>query len=1063
MTLFDLAKKNIIGNFKNYLVYFVSMLFSVVIYYTFVSLQYSSQIAKSIESSESMQSIFLISSMILLLFVAVFILYSNNFFAKKRKKEIGLYALLGLPRKTIGKMLFYENLIMGSIVLITGIAIGTFLSKLFTMILLKLLDVAVNTGITFSIKAIANTTIVFTTIILFTSIQGYRLIYKFKLIELFHAEKKGEQEPGASIGSTILSVLFLVLGYWAAFQNLSTSEEVLKNTGMMVVGITLGTVLLFSSMVVVLLKMGKRSKRNYYKGMNLVILSNLIYRIKGNSRTLCVISLLSAATLCAFSVGFAMYYGFEETSRLAAPFSYMYISQNDEFNHKVDSIIRNDQEHPVVTQIEIPVVKSKAKSSNKKILSEREIKADENPVKVISIDNYNQVAKVLHLPELEPMENGKAIAIRPMYTDLELSDYKGETITFPMKKDELTFEFAGMTTERVINWSYPDVMVVVNGDSYEKLKDQVEAVNYVGYVVQDQKTAKKTANALASIKTPESNLSTFYSEYRLGIEEAAFNIFILGFLGLVFILATGSIIYFKQLTEAAEDQTRYEILKKVGVSYKEIYSSIFKQNAFIFILPLIVGLTHYVIILNLLKRLFSAMVGINLVLPVLICVAIFIMIYAIYYVLTVNSIGRMVIGESTRIIRIAVVIITMCVIALIGMFIWSGEPTSVEQADIGEKIHLDLPEPTGQYKVGTTEMHLVDNHRTDPWMDNKTRELMISVWYPAQEKSKQKALYMQPGTAKHYDVNTIPTIGLDPGRIDFTGIGLNAWQNAPVAFHEKGWPVILYSPGMGVPRNFSTVLVEELASRGYVVVTADHTYETSAVQFPDGRVVTQKLPKLSAEVVLKAIDARVEDMQYILDQLAALQKGINPDHKQRKLPPGIEKAFDLSRVGIFGHSAGGATSAQLMYEDNRVDAGINMDGTLGYMPNDPLPVAKYGLNRPFMLMNAGYNDDGEADSHLTAEDRRSFWENSGGWKLDISVPEGAHFTFTDYVALLPQLEHKFSISQQVIQKSIGTINPNQMISAQRNYIAAFFDLHLKGIPQPLLDESAPYPDVDVMK
>lgn len=1064
MTLFDVVKKNMKGNFKSYLIYFISMLFSVVIYYTFVSLQYSTEIAKGIESSEAMESIFMVASVILILFVSVFILYSNRTFARKRKKEVGLYSLLGLQKKTIGRMLFYENFIMGIIVLIIGIAVGTFLSRLFSMILVRLLGIVIDVGMVFSLKAVINTTIVFIAIILLTSIQGYRLIYKFKLIELFRAEQVGEQEPKASVISGILAVLSLILGYWFAFQRFSDNQEVLKNISISLVGIILGTILLFSSAVVLLLKMKKRNRKSYYNGMNLIITSNLVYRIKDNSRILSVISLLSAVALSAVSVGVGMYYGFEQNSRLATPFSYMYISQDETFNGSVDNIIQGDEEHPVIAQTTISVIKSKGEASSSKILSEREANADENPVKIISVGQYNKVANILGLTALPSIENGKAIAIRPMYTDYESSDYKGETITLNLPKEDITLEFEDMTVERVINWSYPDVMIVVNDEDYGKFKAQSTTVDYVGYVVEDQKTTKKTTNALAEIKTPESKLSTFYTEYRLGIEGAAFNVFILGFLGLVFIMATGSIIYFKQLSEVTSDKSRYEILSKIGVSNRDISMSILKQNVFIFGLPLVIGVAHYIAIINFLKRFFSNLAGVNLIQPIVLCVIIFSFIYAIYFGITVNSSTKIVNGKSLPVVRALVALVLIFMIALVGTLLWTTPPVEKEEPYTSEKIILELPKPTGQHEIGTTEIHLVDDTRVDPWVKDKVRELMISIWYPAQRESEEKALYMKPGAAKHYDENTVTTIGLDPGQIDLSGIVTNAWVNAPVANSDEGWPVILYSPGGTVPRNFGTAVVEDLASRGYVVVTVDHTYETSAVEFPDGRVETGKLKDMNAETVLKMMDVRVDDMKYVLDQLAAIQDGKNPDYEQRRLPTGLDKVLNLTKVGIFGHSAGGATSAQVMYEDDRVDAGIDMDGSLGYMPDYLLPVAEYGLSRPFMLMNSGYNDDGEVDSHLTAKDRNSFWKNSTGWKLDLAIPNGAHYTFTDYQILFPQLNRKLSISPRVIQQSIGTADPDQVFEAQRNYIASFFDLHLKDIPQPLLDSpSTLYPEVEFIK
>lgn len=332
-------------------------------------------------------------------------------------------------------------------------------------------------------------------------------------------------------------------------------------------------------------------------------------------------------------------------------------------------------------------------------------------------------------------------------------------------------------------------------------------------------------------------------------------------------------------------------------------------------------------------------------------------------------------------------------------------------------------------------MHFKDDNRVDPWKQDRDRELMISIWYPATGKSEQKTVYMQPEAAKYYDENAISTIGLDPGRVDLSGIGTHAWLNAPPANNDVGWPLLIYSPGGSVPRNFGTAVVEDLASRGYVVVTVDHTYETSAVEFPDGRVATESLPPFSAETVLKMLEVRVDDIQYVLDQLELIKEGRHPG--DQPLPAGLQQTWDLSKIGIFGHSAGGATAAQVMYEDDRFDAGIDMDGTMGHMPDNPLPVAQHGLDRPFMLMNSGYNKEGEVDSHLTAMDRQMFWQHSTGWKLDLSIPEGAHYTFTDYQTLLPQLQDKLSLSPRVVQQSIGTADPKQTIAAHRDYVAAF--------------------------
>lgn len=1067
MTLFDITKKNIKGNFKNYLIYFISMFMCVVIYYTFVSLQYSTEIADSIESSQNMQMIFMIASIILLLFVVVFILYSNNFFTRKRKKEIGLYSLLGLPKKTIGKMLFYENLFIGGIVLVAGIAIGTLFSKMFTMILIKLLGTELEIGMTFSLSALVNTLIVFLTIILFTSIQGYRLIYKFKLIELFRSDQEGELEPKASIISAILAVIFLVVGYGFAFRSFSTSKEIMVNLVIMTIGVIVGTILLFDSLIIVLLKAIKKKTSYYYKGMNLISISNLVYRIKGNARTLSVITLLSATALCAFSIGFGMYHSFEQSAKQTSPLSYMFTSQSKSFNQKVDNIVQADKEHPVKAKLTLPVIKVAGEASSKKILSDKDKQEDAKPVKIISIADYNKAAEVLGLNRVKEIADKHAIAIRPMYTDYTFADvYKGNKLTVDLPKGEdKTFEFAGMTPDRVINWSQPDKMIIVNNKVYEEIKKQVSPITYIGYMVQGQTTTKETANELASVNTSESNLLTFYSEYRVGIEGAAFNVFILGFLGLVFVMATGSIIYFKQLTEATSDKFRYDILRKIGVSRKAINNGIVNQIAFIFIVPLIVAIAHYLVILALLKRLFfNSMASSNLLPPILVCIMVFVTIYIIYYVLTVSSITKTVNKKSPPLIRRATVAIVACMVAMAGIFLWFNPPTSNdEKTTVTEKIKLELPKPTGKYLVGKTDMHLVDKKRIDPWVKNTSRELMISIWYPAQQKSKIKALYMEKKAAKYYDENNISSIGVDSGLMDLSTTTTHAWKDAPVAKSNKKLPVVIYSPGGSVPKSFGTVLVEELSSRGYIVVAVDHPYETSVVEFPDGRLATEKLPKVSAETILKMMDVRVKDIRYVLDQLESFQKGNNPDHEKRNLPTGLNKALDLSRIGIFGHSAGGATSAQSMYEDRRLDAGIDMDGTMGHMPDHPLPVAQNGLKSPFMLMHVGYTKDNKIDSHLVNKDRSSFWKHSTGWKFDLAIPKGGHFSYTDYQVLLPQISQKLSVSSKVTEKSIGNVDSEKAIAAQKAYISSFFDQHLKGIPQPIFKSPSPYDEVKFVR
>ncbi|MCL2121301.1 MAG: hypothetical protein FWH28_03520 [Clostridiales bacterium] len=378
-----------------------------------------------------------------------------------------------------------------------------------------------------------------------------------------------------------------------------------------------------------------------------------------------------------------------------------------------------------------------------------------------------------------------------------------------------------------------------------------------------------------------------------------------------------------------------------------------------------------------------------------------------------------------------------------------------------EKPFLSLPLPTGTNIVGMTDVYLVDRTRKDPWIEELPRELMISIWYPAQSKSGAKAPYMQTQASSAFDQITATSAGIAPGSIAWNAVETHAWKDVEAARSDNKRPVILYSPGAAEPRSLGTLLVTELASRGYIVVTVDHTYETTEIAFPGGRIAESRIPeRSSAELILKLYDVRVRDIRFVIDVLEAIQKADKPAAGQTAFPAGLIESMDLSRIGMFGHSAGGGTAIQSMYEDERIRAGINMDGTMGYMPAYPLSVVQNGLDRPFMLMNADYNRDGAMDSHLTTLDKAMLWQASSGWKLDIAIPDATHFSYTDYLTLIPQLVDRFHLPPQVIDNIIGTADFNQVLDAQKTLINAFFDQHLKGIPQAILNSGAlPYTEV----
>jgi putative ABC transport system permease protein len=570
----------------------------------------------------------------------VFILYSNAFFTKKRKQEVGLYSLLGVKKKTIGSMLFYENIIMGAVALVAGIVLGALLSKLFAMILLKLLGSSTDMSFELSLGAIMNTVIVFAIIILFTSIQSYRVIYRFKLIELFHAEKEGEPVPKASIIVAGLAVLLLVFSYWLVFQPMETSKQMGVHLLLFMGSLIAGTLLLFRSLMIFLLKSAQKNKSRYYKGMNLIGTSQLLYRIKGNARMLATIALLSAATLSAITVGYTQYANVAKQANKESPYSYSFISQNAAFDSEVNQIIAGDKEHSVVTQLDIPVIKTKAASSNLEILSQNVLEADENPIRLVAVTTFNQMQKGLNREQSLQLSGNQAAVIKPLYTSFATANIAGYTLALNLPQGEQNLLFVSLLKERVLSWSYPDILIVVSDSLFIDVAKQVKPLLYKVYKVKNEETAQSTAEQLEKLNSEPAKLTSYYSIYKKGLEDAGLGIFMLGFLGLVFLAATGSMIYFKQLTEAHADKGRYDILRKIGVSKQEIAISVSKQTLFIFALPLAVGIMHSAIILKALSSI--NLITFNYGIPILISVIAYIAIYLVYYILTVNSFNKIV-------------------------------------------------------------------------------------------------------------------------------------------------------------------------------------------------------------------------------------------------------------------------------------------------------------------------------------------------------------------------------------------------------------------------------------
>ncbi|MEV6559515.1 alpha/beta hydrolase [Nocardia sp. NPDC051756] len=337
-----------------------------------------------------------------------------------------------------------------------------------------------------------------------------------------------------------------------------------------------------------------------------------------------------------------------------------------------------------------------------------------------------------------------------------------------------------------------------------------------------------------------------------------------------------------------------------------------------------------------------------------------------------------------------------------------------------------LPAPTGAFAVGRNVLHLVDPDRSDPWTPAQRRELMVSMYYPAQRSDGVRAPYATDREARLLlDGSGMPGV---PAEV-LSQAGTNAVVDAaPVA---GAYPMVVVSPGFTASRFTLTALSEELASRGYVVAAVDHAGESFGIEFPGGRMSTcVACDRVTDPAALKPVaETRAHDVAFLLDRLT----GPAPAWSHAGL-------IDATRIGMAGHSIGGASAAATMAIDARVRAGADMDGSFPGI----MPAAGLG-DRSFLLLGAdGQTSPGGDQTWDEA------WTRLRGWKRWVTLVGADHDSFADTGAL----------AEQVGLPGETALRAGRAVDLTRILVATFFDQQLRGIGQPSLEHLATaFPEV----
>lgn len=654
---FKLALQNMNKNKKTCLPYLFTCVCSVTMYYFMSFLTLNPGIEK-IPSGYNVQSIMGMGTGVITIFSLIFLFYTNSFLMKRRKKELGLYNILGMEKKHIGWVLFCETLVNGAASLALGILLGVLGSKMIFLFLLKLLSFPAPLGFYVSGKSIVRALTLFGGIFLLSYLNNLRQIHMANPAELLRSGNVGEKEPKTRWLLAILGILCLGGGYWIAVTTESPMEAI-SYFFVAVVLVMAGTYCLFVAVSVAALKTLRKWKGFYYKTSHFTAVSGMIYRMKQNAVGLANICILSTGVLLMISTTVCLYIGREDiiTGRYPQEVNLTAYRADEKSLEKMEEI-----EAQTLKEWELaPVDSIFCRSAQVAVLDTGDemtiLSGDENltenmgkiaGVAFIPLEDYNacmgekrklKPGQALFFSNQKKVDGRKELSINGNKWVIaeELDDFFLEKkVSSPQLNAYYLVVDDIEAVERIAQTS-----AIFEGVCYQKsynLSGDSAVFEEAERQLQARMTQAFEGSVYVDVGARELNRGSFYQTYG--------GLFFLGiFLGLLFLMATALIIYYKQLSEGYEDRQRFEIMQKVGMSKREVRRSISSQVLMVFFLPLVTAMVHIGFAFPLMRRLLALMnlynVGLFAVCT-LATIGCFAFVYGVIYALTARTYYRII-------------------------------------------------------------------------------------------------------------------------------------------------------------------------------------------------------------------------------------------------------------------------------------------------------------------------------------------------------------------------------------------------------------------------------------
>ncbi len=655
-----LAWNGIRKNKRLYTPYILTCIGMIMMYYIIIFLS-DSPLLNEIAGGETAQNMLGMGTWVIAVFACIFLFYTNSFLIRRRKKEFGLYNILGMGKRNIAVILLWETLIIAAISLTAGCAAGIAFSKLAELGLLNIIRGDVEYSLTVSWGSIGKVCIIFPVIFVCIFLNALRQIHTANPVELLHSENAGEKPPKGNWMLGILGIVLLGAAYYLAV-TIREPLSALTWFFVAVIMVIIGTYLLFISGSVLFCRILQKNKSYYYKSNHFVSVSSLVYRMKRNGAGLASICILGTMVLVMLSSTACLYFGAEDSLRTRYPrnisVNFSWADAEGMNNENIGSLRSSVTRVLEENHVRPLKVRDYRMASAAGILQDRNIEPDVSKVNSFSLDTYDSLVQVYIVP-LEDYNRMEGVSeqlgeneallypVRMKYPETEITVNGGKTFRVAKVLDE--FEEMGIVSVDVI----PSLFIIVP-DFEESLSTFAGLADYngnqmfrfryeYGFDLDETDELQLMISEQLRETIREMSIQEQDNIYVYGVECAVEErddfygtyggLFFLGvLLSIVFIFAAVLIIYYKQISEGYEDQSRFEIMQKVGMTKKDIRRSINSQMLTVFFLPLITAGIHLSFAFPLIRKLLMLFNMVNLKLLIATTAGSF-LIFAVFYIL----------------------------------------------------------------------------------------------------------------------------------------------------------------------------------------------------------------------------------------------------------------------------------------------------------------------------------------------------------------------------------------------------------------------------------------------